>query len=129
MVRGFASIYKTASIVLKHFKQGLAMADNPEQVEHRILRHTGMKTRRNHVPSESIAGDLPNNPRNDYRVLGMGLLTCLLIACAAIASLPQWLVSADGVRQLIIRSVPNLRGDVFVRSVNRLVYAAYNSGY
>ena len=27
----------------------------------------------------------------------MWLLTCLLIACAAIASLPQWLVSADGV--------------------------------
>ncbi|HBU37512.1 MAG TPA: hypothetical protein DEB70_06865, partial [Planctomycetaceae bacterium] len=27
---------------------------------------------------------------------------------------PQWLVSASGVRQLIVRSVPNLRGDVFV---------------
>ena len=33
---------------------------------------------------------------------------------AAVALLPQWLVSAGGVRQLIVRSVPNLRGDVFV---------------
>jgi hypothetical protein len=44
----------------------------------------------------------------------MGLFAGILLACAAVALLPQWLVSAGGIRQLIVRSVPNLRGDVFV---------------
>ena len=96
------------------------MADNPEQVEHRNTpAHRDENQEKPRAEGESIAGDLPQQPKKRrYRVLGMGLLTCLLIACAAIASLPQWLVSADGVRQLIIRSVPNLRGDVFVRAAS-----------
>ena len=96
------------------------MADNPEQVEHRNTpapRDENQEKPR--AQGGSIAGDLPQQPKKRrYRVLGMWLLTCLLIACAAIASLPQWLVSADGVRQLIIRSVPNLRGDVFVHAAS-----------
>ena len=96
------------------------MADNPEQVEHRnTSAHRDENQEKPRAEGESIAGDLPQQPKKRrYRFLGMGLLTCLLIACAAIASLPQWLVSADGVRQLIIRSVPNLRGDVFVRAAS-----------
>lgn len=63
----------------------------------------------------SIVTDLSQQPKKSrFSVLGMALLAGILTACIAVALLPQWLVSASGVRQLIIRSVPNLRGDVFV---------------
>ncbi len=96
------------------------MADNPEQGEHRNTPATRDENHEKlHIQSGAIAGDLSQQPKKrHYRVLGMGLLTCLLIVCAAIASLPQWLVSADGIRQLIIRSVPNLRGDVSVHAAS-----------
>jgi hypothetical protein len=96
------------------------MADAPEQSE-----YSNTPTPRNENQEKlspqcgSIADNLSQQPKKQrYRVLWMGLLTCILIVCAAIASLPQWLVSTDGVRQLIIRSVPNLRGDVFVHAAS-----------
>ena len=96
------------------------MADNPEQGEHQNTPATRDENHEKpHIQSGSIAGDLSKQPKKRYyRVLGMGIFTCLLIVCAAIASLPQWLVSADGIRQLIIRSVPNLRGDVSVHAAS-----------
>ena len=52
------------------------------------------------------------------RSFASGLLTTgivlLLIAVIVIALLPQWLVSPTGIRQAILRSLPNLRGDVEV---------------
>jgi len=92
------------------------MADKPEHVENRNASlpqdaNLGVGAHQ----SESIVTDLSQQPRKlHYQVLRMGLLAGILLACAAVALLPQWLVSAGGVRQLIVRSVPNLRGDVFV---------------
>ena len=92
------------------------MADNPEQVENRnapVLREENKE--KVSPQSGSIVNNLSQQPKKRrYTVLGMGLLTFILIACITIALLPQWLVSANGVRQLIIRSIPNLQGDVYV---------------
>jgi len=95
------------------------MADNPEQPEQVENSNTPALRKENQETvspqSGSIKNDLSQQPKKRrYSVLGMGLLTFVLIACVTIALLPQWLVSANGVRQLIIRSVPNLQGDVFV---------------
>ena len=92
------------------------MADKPEHVENRNASlpqdaNLGVGAHQ----SESIVTDLSQQPRKPhFQVLRMGLFAGILLACAAVALLPQWLVSASGVRQLIVRSVPNLRGDVFV---------------
>ena len=92
------------------------MADKPEHVENRnasLPQDTNLGAGAHQ--SESIATDLSQEPKKpNYQVLRMGLFAGILFACAAVALLPQWLVSAGGVRQLIVRSVPNLRGDVFV---------------
>ena len=92
------------------------MADKPEHVENRnaSLPQDANLGGGSHQ-SESIVTDLSEQPRKPhYQVLRMGLFAGILLACAAVALLPQWLVSAGGIRQLIVRSVPNLRGDVFV---------------
>ncbi len=92
------------------------MADKPEHVENRnaSLPQDANLGEGSHQ-SESIVTDLSEQPRKPhYQVLRMGLFAGILLACAAVALLPQWLVSAGGIRQLIVRSVPNLRGDVFV---------------
>ena len=92
------------------------MADKPEHVENRnaSLPQDANLGAGAHQ-SESIVTDLSEQTRKPhYQVLRMGLFAGILLACAAVALLPQWLVSASGVRQLIVRSVPNLRGDVFV---------------
>jgi len=92
------------------------MADKPEHVENRnasLFQDTNLGAGAHQ--SESIVTDLSQEPKKpNYQVLRMGLFAGILLACAAVALLPQWLVSASGVRQLIVRSVPNLRGDVFV---------------
>ena len=49
-----------------------------------------------------------------YKIFTRLFFICILIALPVIAFVPQWLVSANGVRQLIIRSVPHLQGDVLV---------------
>ena len=92
------------------------MADNPEHIENRNTQALREENQEKVSPqSRSIVNDVSQQPKKRrYSVMGMGLLTFILIACVTIALLPQWLVSANGVRQLIIRSVPNLRGDVFV---------------
>ena len=92
------------------------MADKPEHVENRnaSLPQDANLGGGAHQ-SESIVTDLSEQTRKPhYQVLRMGLFAGILLACAAVALLPQWLVSAGGIRQLIVRSVPNLRGDVFV---------------
>ncbi|MDO7682226.1 MAG: AsmA-like C-terminal region-containing protein [Pirellulales bacterium] len=92
------------------------MADKPEHVENRnvsLPQDTNLRAEAHQ--SESIVTDLSQQPRKPhFQVLRMGLFAGILLACAAVALLPQWLVSAGGIRQLIVRSVPNLRGDVFV---------------
>ena len=92
------------------------MADKPEHVENRntsLPRDENLKAGAHQ--SESIMTDLSQQPKSRTSAfLGMALLAGILIACAGVALLPQWLVSASGIRQLIVRSVPNLRGDVFV---------------
>ncbi len=92
------------------------MADKPDQEENRNtpLPRDENLTAETHQ-SETIVTDLSQQRKKPhFRVLRMVLLAGILIVCAAVALLPQWLVSASGVRQLIVRSVPNLRGDVFV---------------
>ena len=92
------------------------MADKPDHVENRntsLPQDENLKAEAHQ--SESIVTDLSQQPKKPhFRVLGIVLSAGILIACAVVALLPQWLVSASGVRQLIVRSVPNLRGDVFV---------------
>ena len=92
------------------------MADKPDQEENRntsLPRDENLKAEAHQ--NGSIVTDLSQQRKKPhFRVLGMVLLAGILIVCAAVALLPQWLVSASGVRQLIVRSVPNLRGDVFV---------------
>ena len=92
------------------------MADKPEHVENRnvsLPQNTNLGAGAHQ--SGSNVTDLSQQPRKPhFQVLRMGLFAGILLACAAVALLPQWLVSASGVRQLIVRSVPNLRGDVFV---------------
>jgi len=92
------------------------MADKSDHVENRntsLPRDESLKAGAHQ--SESIMTDLSQQPKKPhFRVLGMALLAGIIIACAGVALLPQWLVSASGIRQLIVRSVPNLRGDVFV---------------
>ena len=92
------------------------MADKPEHVEN---RNASLPQDANlgagAYQSESIVTDLSQQPRKPhYQVLRMGLFAGILLACAAVVLLPHWLISASGVRQLIVQSVPNLRGDVFV---------------
>ena len=92
------------------------MADKPEHVENRnasLPQNTNLGAGAHQ--SGSNVTDLSQQPRKPhYQVLRMGLFAGILLACAAVVLLPHWLVSASGVRQLIVQSVPNLRGDVFV---------------
>ena len=92
------------------------MADKPDHVENRntsLPQDENLKAEAHQ--SESIVTDLSQQSKKPhFRVLGIVLSAVTLIACVVVTLLPQWLVSASGVRQLIVRSVPNLRGDVFV---------------
>lgn len=92
------------------------MADKPEHVENRnasLPQNTNLGAGAHQ--SGSNVTDLSQQPRKPhYQVLRMGLFAGILLACAAVVLLPHWLISASGVRQLIVQSVPNLRGDVFV---------------
>ena len=92
------------------------MADKPDHVENRntsLPQDENLKAEAHQ--SESIVTDLSQQSKKPhFHVLGIVLSAVTLIACVVVTLLPQWLVSASGVRQLIVRSVPNLRGDVFV---------------
>ncbi len=101
------------------------MADKPDHVENgntSLPQDENMKAGAHQ--SESIVTDLSQQPKKPhFRVLGIVLSAGILIACVVVALLPQWLVSASGVRQLIVRSVPNLQGDVFVGAASIGWYA------
>lgn len=101
------------------------MADKPDHVENgntSLPQDENMKAGAHQ--SESIVTDPSQQPKKPhFRVLGIVLSAGILIACVVVALLPQWLVSASGVRQLIVRSVPNLQGDVFVGAASIGWYA------
>ena len=92
------------------------MADQPEHAENKNIEirqnenHEGIAHRSN--TRADAATKQTRKPSN--RIFTRLLFACILIALPVIAFVPQWLVSANGIRQLIIRSVPNLRGDVLV---------------
>ncbi len=98
------------------------MSDQPKHAENKNIEMRRNETHGNNENHEaaaqenntcaSIATQQPERHRN--RILSRVFFACILIVLPAIALLPQWLVSANGIRQLIIRSVPNLQGDVLV---------------
>ncbi|MDP6677067.1 MAG: hypothetical protein QGI29_05815, partial [Pirellulales bacterium] len=97
------------------------MADIPEQAEDGKTANPRAETQEAGIhQTESIVTGPSQQPKKQHlRTLGMRLPAgILLIACVAVALLPQWLISANGVRQLIIRSIPNLQGDVSVGSAS-----------
>lgn len=92
------------------------MADRPEHAENKNI---DMPPHENHegVTHQSInrAETVIKQPKKHrYKIFTRLILICILIALPVIAFVPQWLISANGVRQLIIRSVPHLQGDVLV---------------
>jgi hypothetical protein len=95
------------------------MSDQPKHAENKKMEIHRNKNDENHEATgqenntwASTATQQSERHRN--RILSRLFFVCILIVLPAIALLPQWLVSAKGIRQLIIRSVPNLQGDVLV---------------
>jgi len=95
------------------------MSDQPKHAENKNIEIRQNEINENQEASihenntrASTATQQPRRHRN--RILSRLFLACILIALPTIALLPQWLVSANGIRQLIIRSVPNLQGNVLV---------------
>ena len=81
------------------------MADIPEQAEDGKTANPQAETQEAgiHQTESMVTGPSQQPKKQHLRTLGMRLLAgILLIACVAVALLPQWLISANGVRQLII---------------------------
>ena len=82
------------------------MADIPEQAEDGKTANPQTETQEAGVhQTESIVTGSSQQPKKQHlRTLGVRLLAgILLIACVAVALLPQWLISANGVRQLMYK--------------------------
>ena len=96
------------------------MADNQEQTENRNTATPQAENSEAVVrqTESTVTGSSQQPKKRHLRAVGMGLFATMLIASVAVALLPRWLVSANGVRQLIIRSIPNLQGDVSVGSAS-----------
>ena len=97
------------------------MADIPEQAEDGKTANPQAETQEAgiHQTESMVTGPSQQPKKQHLRTLGTRLLAgILLIACVAVALLPQWIISANGVRRLIIRSIPNLQGDISVGSAS-----------
>lgn len=89
------------------------MTDQPFSSPTTSNQHSGNSADCN-VPTPANPTE-PAVPRRSFvgSLLPIGVVL-LIIAIAVIVLLPQWLVSPTGIRQAILRSLPDLRGDVEV---------------